>query len=358
MIPLNPLPLFFPKTPTLQILQNYKDLSLAQQIDYRKHPHHFIHVIEGDPPLKIWQQFLTQKAYRQTVSNYYVVNLRSAQENIWGILGGISMDAATTKTLYKHEEIVSSRVARMRDYLGKIQLQAEPTVVGASFSDELHELIKNHSDQTILHSFKWEHHHYRLWEAQEPLVHYLRNSAFCEAFLIDGHHRTACLESLQKQQPKNSYQLLSFVIDLKSVQTASFLWIIRKPQSSMIHTIRQWPSERLAEKLNSFTQPQLYCGNQCYFPPGNSKAAQLESVYSLFQKHSSQVEYLPNSLLTPETMAEFIQFGGILFGYPKWGIEELCQWSRTGGLLPPKSTYNQPKLCTGLAISPLESPIN
>lgn len=356
MIQLRPIPLYFPKSPTTQSLENYNDLKTDEWEQYRKMADHFIHVIESESPLLKWQEFLRQEAYTLSPKRLYTLRVSHPSGVYNGFLSGIDIRAFLQNKIYLHENIIARKVTKMKTYLDQLQLQAEAVVIGFEFSEDLHDLLDQIQQTTEKSRFQIGEQDYTLWEVPTALEKKIVQQKWTEAYLVDGHHRAACLSAVHESHPNTRHDLFSYCVDLKAVKTAGFLWVVKNPCSDLLQALKQLRSEQTADPSPQLNVPQFLWGKKAYLMESANQVDILEQVYNLLVQHKAKIEYLPVPQVDKKYFHQLLDKGALIFGYPEWSIDALAALAKAGNVLPPKSTYNRPKIGTGFAIAPSKKP--
>lgn len=349
MIFAHPTALYFPKNPSQQVLGNYNTLGSQKRKELRENPSHFIRVIEATKPRDQWELFCQNKAYTLRPPQFYVLQIQSSQRSYTGILGGVDAPDLQPPKIYLHEHILLPKVERMQAYLQELRLQAEAVVLGFNFSKSLKTALKQNQLQTPLQEFGLDDQYYRLWQATPALTQAIKNNPWPEGFLVDGHHRAACLSALQLQNPQQPYRLLSFCLDASQVRASAFVWKILKPTQAFKESCSSWPQSPNTWN-NAPTQTTVFWKQKAFLPPGADTLSQLQQIHQLCQKHQVKISYTSQQVwesLRSQNPEE------LQICYPPLSFQQIQKLARSGKKLPPKSTYLFPKLPTGLAIAEL-----
>lgn len=347
MIDVRPLALYFPKNPSQQVLGNFNSLPPEIRKTLGAKPANFIRVIEAESPRTQWEYFCQSNAYRLHTPQFYVLQIQAPHGSYTGILGGIAASDLQAPKIHLHENILAPKVERMQAYLQKLRLQAEAVVLGFDFSNRLTTALQQNQQQRPLEEFGLDDQHYRLWQATPALTQALEQNPWPEGFLVDGHHRAACLSALQQQNPQQPYRLLSFCLDNSQVRASAFVWRVSKPSKSFIDACSRWPQVAQAWTPTP-AQTTVFWKQQAFLPPGADTLSQLQNIHRLCHKHQAKIRYTPLEAWEPLSSQSSEE---LVICYPPLSFQQIQQLAQKGEKLPPKSTYLFPKLPTGLGIT-------
>ena len=349
-----PIPLFLPFK---------SNLSYPKQKTSIHGPETFVELVENtnnDAAIKTGLNDLLRKGI-YTVQNEYIYwyRISTASESYAGLLCGLSTEECSHPTISTHEHVLDKRVKRFADYLSATQLQAEPILImheNTSFSDDFTMKI---AQKQCTHCYNLGDEKHELWaldaeESQKAIAFAQTEKQF---HLADGHHRLA--SSLHYAENKqNSLPVFSFIVAKNQLKNDCFIWALKQlpKQSPLLASIkRKKPPEQASIEV-------LY-GNQKHFialpETANAVTFLLEDVLGFLTVDAVDLgEYIdyfpPRASLTTDFFESSAPYAAKFF-YPSLSLEEIIRTAKALKKLPPKSTYIQPKLPTGLFIAPMST---
>lgn len=349
-----PIPLFLPLK---------SNLSYPKQKTSINGPETFVELVENAnnyAAIKTGVNDLLRKGI-YTVQNEYIYwyRISTSTECYAGLLCGLPSEDCSHPTLTTHEHVLDKRVKRFADYLSATQLQAEPILViheNTSFSDDFTMKI---AQKKCTHCYNLGKEKHELWaldtkESQEVIA-FARTEK--QLHLADGHHRLA--SSLHYAENKqNCMPVFSFIVAKNQLKNDCFIWTLKQlpKQSPLLASMkRKKPLEQASIEV-------LY-GNQKHdtaLPEtGNAVTFLLADVLGFSTEDAVDLgEYIdyfpPTASLTTDFFESSAPYEAKFF-YPSLSLEEIIRTAKALKKLPPKSTYIQPKLPTGLFIAPMST---
>jgi uncharacterized protein (DUF1015 family) len=325
---------------------------------------------------------------------YYLYRQTQGEDQYTGIIGAISIDDCAKKIVKPHEQTLEHKEEKLKEYLKIIDINAEPVVISYKADHELNDLVDELTTKDAYAEFEFEGFGYHeLWEvSDEASVKKIeeRFSTFTELYIADGHHRTASSvlygEEMRRENP--NYQ---------GNEAYNYFMAMMFPH----HQIRLREFNRLVKDLNGFTVEQLiqklgkdfeviHTGT---FPEISdwlySFAMYVENnwyhlvpkdgvVEKLPEDHQLPTQVLTDLILSPvleihdlrkdkriafaggktdvelmESKVDSRDFAAV-FVVNKISIPLFKKFADNGWFMPPKSTYFEPKLLSGLVVYSLK----
>lgn len=316
----------------------------------------------------------------------YIYRQTKADHEFTGIVAGASVQEYEDDLIKKHEATLTSREAMFTNYLDIVGYNAEPVLLSYPHDNSIDELLKNYTLARPEYEFtttdKIKH---ELWILDED-----QSEAIIKAFeklpavyIADGHHRSASSVGLKKQRMEKGTSMylnedffLAFFIDENRLKILEF--------NRLIKTLNNLSPNEFLDKLSlSFEIVELSKSQK----PSHEhqitmclegKWFQLECKSSIIAKNhpvaSLDAEILTQSVLTPilgihdlktDENIEFIsgaesiesfedkiikgkyKVGFILFPV---SMDQVKRVADNQLIMPPKSTWVEPKLRSGLTI--------
>lgn len=283
--------------------------------------------------------------YQQQNPQYYWYRLITEKHIFEGFITGVRLERKH-KVISTHEDVMPERVQLFSDYLSTVNRQAEPLLLmheNPTFSSKMGE--SNYKKAPDF-EFKEESEIHQLWTLSEDqskkLERFAKDSD--QFHLADGHHRLASTQQWAEQHQKKGVAL-AFVMASNQLRNGVFYWAIKtKPFPELLKS-------RLIE-YDHFLPLYLKTKDKLFsisIPAGEHPLMFL--YHHILRPNNIEISYFPEGTLSKKLQK---QFSGV-FGYKALLMEEIIALAKKGIHLPPKSTYLQPKLPTGLFLAPLST---
>lgn len=381
---------------TSRSYDDYTTAELASQLDYN--PFSFLHVlhpaytnlqkISTDTRFKgvnlKYEEFKEQQIFIQEPEPvFYLYEIQSRQNTYTGIIAGASLEDYRNNVIKKHEDTLSYRVEFFKDYLHETGFNTEPVLITYPQNSELQEWIANYKKERPLYLFSTTNRDkHTLWRITDTEVINWIQGQFAQMdslYIADGHHRSASANSLYEQDKgtgnENLNYFMSFLIaendlkiyeynriihDLNGLSKTDFLNALQKDFAIENRGQELWKPDR----KYSFG---MYLDGEFYAL--HVKDTNYASVYDaldariLYDKvlhpllgisdlrNDERIEYIPGS--RPITnIKKMVDENGFEVGFMLFPptIEEVKALADNNQIMPPKSTYIEPKFRIGLVI--------
>lgn len=381
--------------------QSYTKKELNANLQFN--PFSFLHII--NPGYKFDKQVTGTKRFslvrnrylefleediliKDEVPGFYLYQIEQDNAICCGLFCATSVADYRNNVIKKHEDTIKRRETLFANYLNTVKFNAEPVLMTYSDTEELKTLLKSEKSKAPTHHFtttdKVTH---TLWVISETTITKNIQHQFAaveKLYIADGHHRSASSNLLANMsdtettsQEKPTDYFMSYLI----------------PESE----IRIYEYNRMIKDLNNLSKEEFLMGLDTYFRIENKG----KDLYKPTKKHQFCMYldgefyslYLRKTAYTfTDTLSELdtqILFKTVLqpilgisnlrndkrisYGYGKHNgirmkneidagnyvvgfnmlpvsISELKRIADDGLVMPPKSTYIEPKLRSGIAI--------
>ena len=382
---------------TSRSYDEYSSAELASQLDFN--PFSFLHIL--NPIYSNQQKVDLEKRFKLVAQKYkefknddvflqennpvfYIYEIQAKNQNFTGIIAGTSIEDYQQNIIKKHEDTLQYRVEVFKDYLHQTGFNTEPVLLTYKDDLELNSWINFKKNQPRIYEFstkKKEKH--LLWKIEhQPEIEYIQNKfeEIGELYIADGHHRTASAEMLFKQDKaagnENIKYFMSFLIAESNVKIYEFNRIIRdlnnhsKTEFLELLSNTFWIKNKEQElwKPTKKFEFGMYLDNEFYslqLKDLNSFKSDLESLDAqiLYKKvlepilgindlrNDERIDYIPgNQSIT--TIKEVVDEGEFEIGFMLFPseISEIKALADNNLIMPPKSTYIEPKFRSGLVV--------
>lgn len=385
--------------------RNYDDYSpaeLASWLDFN--PYSFLHVL--NPAFVHSQKITLDKRFKAVAHKYqdfiedgvfvedenkafFLYEIQTKNETYTGIIAGASIEDYKNNTIKKHEDTLQYRVELFKDYLHQTGFNTEPVLITYPDNEGIQLWISERKkEQSIYHFATTNKEVHTLWKIDsETEIKWLENQfdSLPELYIADGHHRSASAELLYDENSASGNQnlnyFMSFFIAESNVKIYEFNRIIRDLNGHSIEAFLEKLSDHfiIKQKQQELWKPQdkfefgMYLDGNFYalFYKLNdlNPVANQHSVLSnldaqiLYDKvlqpilgiedlrNDERIEYIPGkqSILTIKELVDEGEFEVGFMLFPS-DISELKAVADNHLIMPPKSTYIEPKFRNGLMI--------
>lgn len=322
--------------------------------------------------------------------SFYIYKIEKENFNCCGIICATSTEDYRNSVIKKHENTLERREKLFANYLQLVQFKAEPVLMIYPDSEEISNIVdKETSNKPEFHFTTPDNVTHTLWKiSEESTLEQLQNEfgKVNSLYIADGHHRSASSNLLSILSKKKNADhtgrepynfILSYLIPESEIKIFEF--------NRMVRDLNELTTEEFLIKLDEFFRIKNH-GNQLYRP--NKKhhfSMYLEgSFYSLYLRKSVykftdalsklDTQILYKTILEPILEIKDlrndkrIQYGygkrnvlkmkdevdsgnfAVGFGLVPLDVEEIKAIADAGLVMPPKSTYIEPKLRSALAI--------
>ena len=383
--------------------RNYDDYSPAELASWLNfNPYSFLHII--NPAYVHAQKITLDKRFKGVAHKYqdfkndgifiedempafFLYQIETKSQTFTGLVAGTSIEEYKSNIIKKHEDTLQYRVELFKDYLNQTGFNTEPVLITYPDNAEINNWISNKKkEQTIYHFATTNKEKHTLWKIESDLeINWLQKQFdnITELYIADGHHRSASAELLYNQNINlNNEKLnyfMSFLIAESSVKIYEFNRIIRDLNGFTKEDFLEKLSEHfiIKSKEQELWKPQgkfefgMYLDGRFYalfFKQENANTTILENLDAqiLYDKvlnpilgiedlrNDERIEYIPGkqSILTLKELVDEGEFEVGFLLYPS-DISEIKSLADNNLIMPPKSTYIEPKFRNGLIVHEL-----
>jgi uncharacterized protein (DUF1015 family) len=381
--------------------RSYDDYGAAELAAYLEfNPFSFLHVLN---PAYVNQQKLGwEKRFKMVEHKYqdfkrdgilvqedkavfYVYEIHSKNHTFTGILAGTSIADYKENVIKKHEDTLQYRVDLFKDYLHQTRFNTEPVLMTYQDNPELNEWINRKKLEIPLYEFSTTNKEkHTLWKIDsETEINWLQNQFqnIGDLYIADGHHRSASAELLYEQDKdsgnENLNYFMSFLIADTNVKIYEFNRIVRDLNGHSKEDFIKKIAENfvIKSKKQELWKPKHKFEFGMYFD-GEFYALRLKEEKFSFENALEQldaqilydtvlnpilglgdlrtderIEYIPGtkSITSIKDMVDSGEFevGFMLFPI---NISEIKAIADLDLIMPPKSTYIEPKFRSGLVV--------
>ena len=383
---------------TCRTYDDYSSAELAAWLSFN--PYSFLHVIN---PAYVYSQKITlDKRFKGVAHKYqdfksdeilieedkavfYLYEIQSKNQKFTGIIAGTSVIDYQNNVIKKHEDTLQYRVELFKDYLHQTHFNTEPVLITYPDSTEINTFIALRKQSKPIYDFSTTNkERHILWKIDtQNEIDWLTEhfEKIPNLYIADGHHRSASAELLFEEDKElgnpNLNYFMSFLIAESNVKIYEFNRLIRDLNGLSKNDFIQ----KLAENFIIKVKDQELWKPQNKFEFGMYLDG---SFYALFYKHESHsdmslldnldAQILYDKVLHPllgiedlrnderidyisgkqsvSVIKDLIDEGEFEVGfmlYPS-DINEIKTLADHNLIMPPKSTYIEPKFRSGLVV--------
>ena len=383
---------------TCRTYDDYSSAELAAWLNFN--PYSFLHVIH--PAYANAQKVSLEKRFKAVANKYqdfkndqilkeeehpvfYLYEIQSKGHTFTGIIAGTSISDYQENVIKKHEDTLQYRVELFKDYLHQTNFNTEPVLITYPDSIEINTFISLRKKSKPVYEYSTTNKEkHTLWKIDtQSEIDWLQEhfEKIPNLYIADGHHRSASAELLFEQNKhlgnENLHYFMSFLIAESNVKIYEFNRLIR----DLNGLSKEEFIKKISEHFIIKTKDQEMWKPQNKFEFGMYLDG---SFYALFYKHENHIatsvldnldaQILYDKVLFPllgiedlrnderidyipgkqsiSVIKDLIDEGEFEVGfmlYPS-DINEIKALADNNLIMPPKSTYIEPKFRSGLVV--------
>ncbi len=317
---------------------------------------------------------------------FYLYRQRSRSYVFEGIIAACSVDDYINGIIKGHEHTITKREQMFTNYLNTTCFNADPVLLSYKGENRINDVIKSVSRTRAEYNFtttnKVQH---QLWliDTQEDI------NLICKSFeniekiyIADGHHRTASSALLAKKRSAkkdaNSNYFMSFLIAENQLNIINFNRLLKNINALSVTEFIEQIKNTYTVVESSFTEGKekneigMYLDGKYYLLKAKKGSYRNDCVNRLDpailfnnilspilgikdEKTDKNISFVAGN--TPmEKIKESVDSGefAVAFILKPIPIKTLKEVADKGKIMPPKSTYIEPKLRSGLTIYPID----
>jgi uncharacterized protein (DUF1015 family) len=329
-----------------------------------------------------FQDFQNRKIFiREQAPTIYLYQQETPTATFTGVIAGASVMDYVENRIKKHENTITRREKMFRDYLKTTGFNAEPVLLAHPESDSLQQLYNRLMATRPEYEFTTTNYDvHRLWLIQDLSDLQIIESQFAAmdaVYIADGHHRSASSALLGQDymgQERPECFFMAYFVSERQVEILEFNRLVKKGDfnaKTILAKLKRLGQVteigRKATKPSHKGEATFYLGGRWFswtfsehntsHPVASLDAAKLsneilEPIFNIKDlRKDPMIAFLPGNQ-GPEGIQTAVDSGQYLIGFCLYpvNIVEVKAVADAGMVMPPKSTYINPKLRSGLLI--------
>lgn len=386
--------------------RSYDEYSKSElKASLRYNPFSFLHIIKsgydtkkelsGEERFKLvhetYEDFKKKDIYHKDGKSQYYLHEKSYRGNtFWGIIAAAHVEDYQNNVIKKHEDTLKAREELFGNYLSIVGFNAEPVLLTYPESNYLNTIYSKYLQQRSEYEFMTQNRSlHKLWviEDDSDIENIEKEFKKMDAiYIADGHHRTASSNYLAKKNKsenkhhtgeENYNYFMSYLISDANLKISSFNRFVKdlngkskenflKELSSLYHIENRGKKTYEPSKKHHFN---MYLDGEYYslhfkkteFPINNALSdldthilnkTILNPILGIKDlKTDARIKCLP-AIYNKTQLKKEVDSGNYKVGFGLFpvSIKQLKAVVNENLRMPPKSTYIEPKLRSGLTI--------
>jgi uncharacterized protein (DUF1015 family) len=316
---------------------------------------------------------------------FYLYEIQSKGQTFTGIIAGTSVKDYQDNVIKKHEDTLQYRVELFKDYLHQTNFNTEPVLITYPDSVEINTFIALRKKCKPVYEYSTTNKEkHTLWKIDtQSEIDWLQEhfEGIPNLYIADGHHRSASAELLYEQDKhlgnENLNYFMSFLIAESNVKIYEFNRLIRDLNGLSKDDFIKKLSENfiIKAKDQEIWKPQnkfefgMYLDGSFYAlfykHENHNESSILDSLDAqiLYDKvlfpilgiedlrNDERIDYIPGKQ-SISVIKDLIDEGEFEVGFMLFpsDINEIKALADNNLIMPPKSTYIEPKFRSGLVV--------
>lgn len=383
---------------TCRTYDDYSPAELAAWLNFN--PYSFLHVI--NPAYSHLQKISTDKRFKGVALKYqdfkqeniliteeqpvfYLYEIQTKSQTFTGLIAGTSVKDYQENVIKKHEDTLQYRVELFKNYLHQTNFNTEPVLITYPDSIEINTFIGLRKKTKPIYEFSTTNKEkHTLWKIDtQSEIDWLQEhfEKIPNLYIADGHHRSASAELLYEEDKhlgkENLEYFMSFLIAESNIKIYEFNRIIRDLNGMSKEEFIKKLSENFSieskdqelwkpHKKNEFG---MYLDGSFYALHYKNENHEEKNILDnldaqiLYDKvlhpllgigdlrNDERIDYVPGKQ-SVSAIKDVIDGGEFEVGFMLYPIDikEIKTIADENLIMPPKSTYIEPKFRSGLVV--------
>jgi len=375
----------------------YSDETIKEKLDHN--PYTFLHVINPDYNAsekadgiskfklvkKKFKQFISEGILiKDDVESYYIYQKKNRHTTFTGIIGSSAVEDYLNNKIKKHEQTITKRENMFRDYLDITGFNSDPVLLAHEPNKDIKFLLEKYLITRSEYEFTTTNKSlHRLWIVNNLSDIKTITDAFKKIkniYIADGHHRCAssALLSETKNSKLSSY-FMSYLIDENQLNILNFNRLVKhlnhltpeelleklKVNYTVSHKDKSIYSPSLKDEISMYlngnwysliAKNNIYLSTRESLDPSTLSKNILKPLLNIVDERTDKNITFLEGTIPLLSIKERVNKGeyAAAFILKPISIAAIKNVADNNETMPPKSTYIQPKLRSGLTIYPIE----
>lgn len=333
-----------------------------------------------------YQEFIDKGILIQEEEPTFYVYRQSKPGHVFtGLICGASVEEYLNDSIKKHEATLTSREQMFTDYLNVVGYNAEPVLLAHKSSEEISKLLTSFVSVRPEYEFTTtDLVTHELWKLSQSEATSIQQAfeKLNELYIADGHHRSASSVRLQQQRKErnsnfpNEDAFLAFIIDEAQLDILEFNRLVKTMNGlSATQFLERLGAYFVIEKIDGCSKPTAnhqftLCIDRNWYlltckpeiiddaHPVKCLDAEILTQYVLSPilgihdlKSDDNVSFMsgaePIKKLEEKVLSDHYKMAFILYPATMDQVKRVADHQM---IMPPKSTWVEPKLRSGLTI--------
>ena len=380
---------------------SYSDETLKEKLE--NNPYTFLHIINPEYKKKnkksgIEKYQLVKEKFEDFLKSgnliqdekaaFYLYQQQKGKHIFQGIIAASSVQDYLNGSIKIHEHTITEREEMFKNYLDVTGFNADPVLLSYKGNFIIQSLINKISKSRAEYNFtttnKVQHQLWKIFAEDEIKIISKTFSKIDKIYIADGHHRSASSALLAKKRKANKEAncnyFMSCLIDEKQLHIINFNRLVKNlnglSSSDFVEKIKtKFEVSKISStvfKPKKKDEISMYLNGKCYCLIAKEGAFKADCVSKLDPAILSNNILFPILGIKDEKTNKNITFESgttplseiknrvdnrefaVAFILKPIPIKTLKEVADKGKIMPPKSTYIEPKLRSGLTIYPID----
>jgi len=398
MVHVSPLTPYIPINPEEFCTNPYDIISKDEELELKKLSNSLIHLIlpdgEGNEvyenATKAYNMFKDKKIIEQEKTpSIFVYRQESAHFSHQGLIIGISLKDYEEGNIVKHEHTREKPLKDRTNHIVATNVAAGLVWTVFKANKKINRIIEQIKEGKPKFNFKKYDYEHILWQETDSTIITTLKALFKKEklYIADGHHRAASAAEYRKIQMKKSIKeknseepwqyLLAYVASDDQIRILPYNRVVRKLSISEKEFLKDLEEIFIIELKESAFNPvqkneiamclmgkwyKLRIKNRKFKTKQESldvtilQEKVLEPILGITDPRADENIFFVGGLLDPKEMEKYITEKGndLFFNLYPVDIRDLESIADKGGVMPPKSTWFDPKVLSGLVLHDLK----
>ena len=398
MVRISALRPYNPNNPNEFTTNPYDVIEKEEEYQLKQNPNSLIQLIlpngEGEEIYSnasiAYEKFKTTNIIEQEVTpSIYVYRQESAQFSQQGLIMGIALQDYEDGNIVKHEHTREKPLQDRTKHIVATNVAAGLVWSVFRADREINKLIEQIKQKKPKFDFEKYGYRHLIWQETDPNIINQLSNLFKDkkVYIADGHHRAASAAEYRKTQLKKATEidksnapwqyLLSYVASDDQILILPYNRVIKRLSDNVdkflkrmeeIYKIKQVKKAFNPKKkhqlamcikgnwYNLIVKEKRFSSKRDSLDVAILQDKVLGPILGIYDIRSDENIFFVGGIQDPNSMEKYVSEKGndIFFNLYPVDIRDLEAISDAGGVMPPKSTWFDPKLLSGLVLHDLD----